>query len=48
MQPLLKDSAVFVALITVSGGVVGTLISTISNFFMEQRDHGLFRRKEWH
>ncbi|HFU4486945.1 TPA: hypothetical protein ACGPAZ_001125 [Streptococcus suis] len=39
MQPLLKDSAVFVALITVSGGVVGTLISTISNFFIEKRDN---------
>ena len=39
MQPLLKDSAVFVALITVSGGVVGTLISTISNFFIGKRDN---------
>ena len=39
MQPLLKDSAVFVAVITVSGGVVGTLISTISNFFIEERDN---------
>ena len=39
MQPLLKDSAVFVAVITVSGGVVGTLISTISNFFIGKRDN---------
>ncbi|HEM3492172.1 TPA: hypothetical protein U1B14_001579 [Streptococcus suis] len=35
----LKDSAVLVALITVSGGVVGTLISTISNFFIGKRDN---------
>ncbi|HEM2831133.1 TPA: hypothetical protein U0648_001806 [Streptococcus suis] len=39
MPPLLKDSAVLVALITVSGGVVGTLISTISNFFIGKRDN---------
>lgn len=39
MQPLLKDSAVFVAVITVSGGVVGTLISAISNFFIGKRDN---------
>lgn len=39
MQPLLKDSAVLVALITVSGGVVGTLISTISNSFIGKRDN---------
>ncbi|WP_212753043.1 hypothetical protein [Streptococcus suis] len=35
----MKDSAVLVALITVSGGVVGTLISTISNFFIGKRDN---------
>ncbi len=39
MPPWLKDSAVLVALITVSGGVVGTLISTISNFFIGKRDN---------
>ena len=39
MPPLLKDSAVLVALITVSGGVVGTLISTISNLFIGKRDN---------
>ena len=39
MPPLLKDSAVLVAIITVSGGVVGTLISTISNFFIGKRDN---------
>ncbi|NQO47619.1 hypothetical protein HO963_01415 [Streptococcus suis] len=39
MQPWLKDSAVLVALITVAGGVVGTLISTISNFFIGKRDN---------
>lgn len=39
MPPLLKDSAVLVALITVSGGAVGTLISAISNFFIGKRDN---------
>ncbi|WP_074389187.1 hypothetical protein [Streptococcus suis] len=38
MPPWLKDSAVLVALITVGGGVVGTLISTLANFFINRRD----------
>lgn len=39
MPPWLKDSAVLVSLITVSGGVVGTLISTIANFFISRKDN---------
>lgn len=38
MPPWLKDSAVLVSLITVSGGVVGTLISTVANFFISRKD----------
>lgn len=38
MPPWLKDSAVLVALITVSGGTFGTLISTVANFFINRRD----------
>lgn len=43
MPPLLKDSAVLVALITVSGGVIGTLISTVANFFINRRDNEVKR-----
>jgi len=39
VPPWLKDSAVLVSLITVSGGVVGTLISTIANFFISRKDN---------
>lgn len=38
MPPWLKDSAVLVALITMGGGVVGTLITTLANYFINRRD----------
>lgn len=43
MPPWLKDSAVLVALITVAGGFCGTLISTISNFFISNKDNEVKR-----
>lgn len=39
MPPWLKDSAVLVALITMGGGVVGTLITTLANYFIGRRDN---------
>ncbi|HEL1563468.1 TPA: hypothetical protein TX924_000945 [Streptococcus suis] len=39
MPPWLKDSAVSVALITMGGGVVGTLITTLANYFIGRRDN---------
>lgn len=39
MPPWLKDSAVLVSIITVSGGVVGTLISTVANLFISRKDN---------
>ncbi|HGA1326130.1 TPA: hypothetical protein ACIRIH_001834 [Streptococcus suis] len=43
MPPWLKDSAVLVAIVTVSGGVIGTLISTVADFFIKRRDNEVKR-----
>lgn len=43
MPPWLKDSAVLVAIVTVSGGVTGTLISTVADFFIKRRDNEVKR-----
>ncbi|NQJ67653.1 hypothetical protein HO543_00160 [Streptococcus suis] len=38
MPSWLKDGTVLVALITVAGGVIGTLITAVTNFFINRRD----------